>query len=211
MVNIIVKKNVNAINTEIIDSTNNVFPMSSNNPLILPSTNGSNIALSKRYRKAMRIVWIVGIDTNISTDRITAFPVITEADEEKFFIVLILSVSKDPTKGILFCISLFTVSLTVPLTDHVMTPLTDMKILYNSRIIEVDPIKVSRMRSAILAKEVGGWILLIKSNINAAIIAGINIFPANTVVNEANSITAGFQEVIKNAPPEAAIPSVKIG
>ena len=156
MVNIIVKKNVKAINTEIIDSTNSVFPMSSNNPLILPSTNGSKIALSKRYRKAMRIVWIVGIDTNISTDRITAFPVITEADEEKFFIVLILSVSKDPTKGILFWISLFTVSLTVPLTDHVMTPLTDMKILYNSRIIEVEPIKVSRMRSAILAKEVGG-------------------------------------------------------
>ena len=206
-----VKKNVNAISTEIMERTKSVFPRSSNNPLIFPSTKGSNIAPSKRYKKAIRIVCIVGIDTNINTDNITVLPVITEAVEEKFFIVLILSVSNEPTKGILFWISRFTVSLTVPLTDHVITPLTVMKILYKRSTIDVEPINVKRMSSDIFENEVGGCILLIKSNINAAIMAGIRTFPASTVVKEANSITAGFQAVIKKAPPEAAIPKVRIG
>ena len=44
-----------------------------------------------------------------------------------------------------------------------------------------------------------------------SIIAGIKIFPANTAVNDANKITAWIPCCIRNAPPEASNPSVKIG
>lgn len=82
MIKIIVKKNAKAINTEIIESTNNVFPISSNRPLICPSTKGSRIALRKRYRNAIRIVCIVGIDIKTNIDTKIEFPVIAEAVDE---------------------------------------------------------------------------------------------------------------------------------
>lgn len=211
IVNIIVKKNAKAINTEIIDSTKSVLPISSRSPLIPESKNGSKIAANSLYKKAIKIVWIVGIETKTNTEISNEFPVITEADEEYVFIVLILSVNKDPTNGIEFCINRLTDSLTAPPTVHVITPLTVMKKLYNTRITDVIPINVILIRSDSFEKEVAGCIRLIKSRRNAAIIDGINTFSAMNAVNEEKNTTAGFHKVTSNAPPETAIPAVSTG
>ena len=78
----------------------------------------------------------------------------------------------------LFAINRFADSLTAPLTDHVKTPLTVMKKLYKTRIIEVVPTNVIRIRSDIFENEVVGCMRVMMSKMNAAIMEGINTFSA---------------------------------
>ena len=77
--------------------------------------------------------------------------------------------------------------------------------------MEVVPINVIRIKSDNLEKDVAGCILVIKSKIKAEMIVGINTRSAKKEVKEANNKTPGFHRVTSIAPPERAIPAVKIG